>query len=92
MVSPPPQQGLVVTPCQDRWVTVTPTAGRGFWSAAAAAALPSAHALGPHPLAEPAGVPLGHADGPAVVVVAAPFVALGPCSASRTDQPRHLHA
>ena len=75
MVSPPPQQGLVVTPCQDRWVTVTPTAGRGFWSAAAAAALPCAHALGPHPLAEPAGVPLGHADGPAVVIVAGPFVA-----------------
>ena len=74
MVSPPPQQGLVVTPCQDRWVTVTPTAGRGFWSAAAAAALPSAHALGPHPLAEPAGVPLGHADGPAVVIIAASFI------------------
>ena len=66
---------------------------RDFWCAAAAAALPSAHALPTQlDLAEPAGVPLGHADGPAVVVVAAPFVALGPCSASRTDQPRHLHA
>jgi hypothetical protein len=78
MVSPPPQHGSdVATPCQDRWVT--PTTGRDFWCTAAAAALPGAHALRPHPLAEPTGVPLGYADGPAVVIIAAcPFVALAP--------------